>query len=223
MSAAAARPTIPITVVSDVLCPWCWIGKRSIELAANEAQVSIDLHWKPYLLDPSLPREGVDKLQHYVKKFGARAQAMVVDPNNPLNQRGRPMGLEYTYHEGSKVFDSLPAHRLLYFARSKFGSEAQNRVQEVLFRRYFKDGENLGGDSALLEAAKEAGLPEEQTKAYLASTEDFDVVKAEVRKAQQVVDGVPFFTFPSGKQISGGEAVTTFAQVLKKEASLLKQ
>jgi predicted DsbA family dithiol-disulfide isomerase len=183
--------------------------------------VSLDLHWQPFQLDPTLSIEGTDKLQHYIKKFGPSARSWLVDPNNRLNERGRPMGLEFVYHEGSKVFNSRPAHRLLHFARSRFGTEMQNKLQEVLFRRYFNQGVNLGPTEALVDAAQEVALPIEQVRQYLVSKEDDDVIDAALRKSRESCDGVPFFVFPSGGCISGGESISTFMSVLQKEAQLL--
>lgn len=213
---------VVVNVISDIVCPWCWIGKRSIELAAAEANVAIDLVWHPFQLEPSMPLDAaVDKLEHYLKKFGPRAQQMVCDPNNPLNQRGRPMGLEFVYHPGSKVFNTRRAHRLVGLSRKMGGGELQNKIQEILFRRYFNEGRNLGLMEELVEAAREAHIDEAIVKELFTRAETKDETAAfntELRLSHETCDGVPYFTFPSGKVVSGGESISTFKNILAAEA-----
>jgi predicted DsbA family dithiol-disulfide isomerase len=220
--AAPSKRIAKVTVISDVICPWCWIGKRSIETAAAQLpDVQLELEWKPYMLDPALPHDGVDKLQHYQKKFGARAKSMLQDPDNALNQRGRPIGIEFNYFEGSKVFNTLDPHKVMAFAHQKGGIALQNQLQEVLFRKYFKEGRNLGDRVELLDAAREAGLAESDVTAILdagASHPLHSQVVREVQSAQSRISGVPHFIFSNGEEISGGESVGRFASAVNRAA-----
>lgn len=111
----------------------------------------------------------------------------------------------------------------MHFARSQFGAAAQDRLQEVLFRQYFNEGKNLGELEALLNAAQEADLPVDRARSYLASTEDSDIVRAAIRKSHESCDGVPFFVFPSGAYVSGGESTSTFSRILQKESAILSK
>jgi predicted DsbA family dithiol-disulfide isomerase len=160
---------------------------------------------------------------HYKQKFGPAAEQMLRDPNNRLNQRGRPMGVEFVYHTDSKVFNSRMAHQLLGFARNLGGAPLQNSLQEILFRRYFKDGEDLGRLEALAAAAAEASISPQDFARYQATLDTKSAESAELDRelaaSHSTCTGVPHFTFPSGKEISGGEAVSVFARVLQQEAA----
>jgi len=222
MESAAAKRVV-VNVISDVVCPWCYIGKRTIELAAAEAHVSVDLRWHPFQLDDTIPvDQSQDKMEVYTKKFGARAKELVADPNNMLNKRGRPMGIAFEYFPGSKVFNTRRAHRLLQYALQKGGSELQNRVQEVLFRRYFTEGKDLGLVAELVQAAVEAGMAHDDVVALLQrpeSTAETRELNAELQRSHSTCTGVPHFTFASGKVISGGDSIEAFAAALKREAA----
>ena len=145
---------------------------------------------------------------------------MLLDPNNRLNQRGRPMGLDFVYHPNSRIFNTRNAHRLLRFADEIGGPPLQNKLQEILFRRYFKDGEDLGQLDALASAAAEAAIPKSEFEKYVSSlsSEDEDRrLEQELSRSQQQCNGVPHFIFPSGKEVSGGEAIQVFKKILEAE------
>ncbi len=148
---------------------------------------------------------------------------MLTDPNNHLNLRGRPMGIEFVYHQNSKVFNSRMAHQLMQFAEALGGSALQNALQEILFRRYFKDGEDLGLLDKLAEAATEANIAPKDFAAFKATLDGKSVeskaLDRALDQAHSTCTGVPHFTFPSGKEISGGETVSTFAATLRSEAA----
>lgn len=170
------------------------------------------------MLDPRLPAQGVDKLQHYSAKFGAeRAKGFLLDPNNALKVRGRPLGADFEYHEGSKVFNSLNGHRLAHYALVNHGVAAQNRLMETMFRKYFKEGRNLGVEAELLDSATEAGLDAAKVAAFLKSPDATEEVMAELEVSHASCNGVPHFTFPSGKQVSGGQEVAAFRNILAHE------
>lgn len=208
---------IRVEVTSDLLCPWCWVGKRSIEAAAKASGVELELHWLPFQLDPTLPAGGVDKMQHYIRKFGPQARQMLVDPNSGLKLRGRELGVEFRYHEGSRVFNSLAGHRLAFWTAQKHGLAKQNALMEVFFRRYFDEGRNLGTESELVEAAAEVGLDKGEVAAFLRTDEATEEVGEELTEAHAKCNGVPHFVFPSGRVISGGESVATFGKILTTE------
>lgn len=212
------RRSVKVNVISDIVWPWCWIGKRSIELAAVEAKVDLDITWHPFQLDPSIPPEGKDKLAHYKQKFGPQAESWLVNPNNRLNERGRPMGIEFVYHQGSRIFNTRPAHQVLLFAKKVGGTSLQNKLQEVLFRRYFKEGQDLGTIEALKAASMEASMNGDDVVKLLQSKEGEQEMNKELAVSHKSCDGVPFFIFPSGRTISGGQEIATFAKLLTEEA-----
>ena len=195
------------------------MGKRELELAAARANVALDLVCKPFMLDPSLPPAGVDKLQHYMRKFGPQAERMLKDPNNFLAQRGKPIGCAFQYHEGSKVFNSMQAHHLLTWAVLKHGVPAQMKLKEVFLRRYLAEGANLGLQPELLASVAEVGLPQEEAKAVLDEThKDFDEIQetfeSQLADSHRKGNGVPAFYFPDGTTFSGGQEARTFDQAI---------
>jgi protein disulfide-isomerase len=143
---------------------------------------------------------------------------MLTDPNNMLNQRGRPMGIEYNYHAGSKVFNSLAAHKLIALAAQEGGAAMQNDLMEVFFRKYFSEGKNLGEKNELLLGVKEVGLDAAKAAATIAADDDAldELVQEELVESHAKVTGVPFFSFPGGQVISGGESVESFKSALNK-------
>lgn len=191
------------------------MGKRALEAAALRTGTTLELEWKPFMLDPSLPRGGVDKMDHYSKKFGPRAKAMLTDPNNMLAQRGKPLGIDFQYHPGSKVFNTMACHKVVQLALAKGGLALQNRLMEVMFRRYFTEGKNLGEEAELTEAAVESGLSAEDVATAVKDPSIDRTVVGEIEEAMTAVSGVPHFIFPSGQQISGGESVDSFARALQ--------
>ena len=163
-----------------------------------------------------MPAAGKDKLQHYMQKFGPSAKGFLTDPNNQLNQRGKPIGCDFQYHEGSKVFNSLNAHKLLTWAGLQ-GVEAQNKLCEVYFRQYFKEGKCLGLVDQVIPGAVEAGLDEAEARKVLADDAHPIAAKTEEElvESHSKVRGVPHFYFPDGEQLSGGQPVEVFEQTLR--------
>ena len=165
-------------------------------------------------------------MEHYAQKFGPQQAAKLLarsDPSNVLNLRGKPMGLEYRYHPNSKVFQSRMAHQLLQLAHTLGGSPLQNTVQEILFRRYFKEGENLGQLALLAAAATEASISAEDFEKFTATlgpaSAESQMLDRDLKASHSFCTGVPHFTFPSGKEVSGGQEISTFAKLLRQEAT----
>lgn len=134
-----------------------------------------------------------------------------------LNQRGRPMGIEFVYHEGSRVFNTFNCHKLMAAAALN-SVEQQNHLQEILFRKYFKEGKDLGQESELVAAATEAKMIEADAKAALQPDHPLgQAVKKELSHVR--VNGVPHFYFPNGRELSGGQPIEVFAEELRRAAS----
>eukprot|EP01063_Lacrimia_lanifica_P017728 TRINITY_DN24749_c0_g1_i1.p2 TRINITY_DN24749_c0_g1~~TRINITY_DN24749_c0_g1_i1.p2 ORF type:complete len:156 (+),score=53.72 TRINITY_DN24749_c0_g1_i1:233-700(+) len=149
-------------------------------------------------------------MEAYKKKFGPGIESMMRDPNNMLNRRGRPMGIAFNYEDGCKVFNTFDLHRMLAWAGT-VSPATQNALQEVFFRKYFKECRNLGDNAEVLASCVEAGLPEADARDMIASKRYAEETQVELLHSRTVVSGVPHFSFPSGNVISGGESVETFA------------
>lgn len=171
------------------------------------------------MLDPRLPPNGIDKLQHYTRKFGPAAERMLKDANGPLHQRGRAVGLDFQYHEGSKVFNSMNCHKLITWAYIKHEAATANHLKEVMLRKYFSEGKNLGLKSELLAAVDEAKLPLDEAEKIIddkaeCSDDVNEEFETELADSHRKVSGVPAFYFPDGTTFSGAEQGQVFDRAI---------
>ena len=207
-----------IDIWSDVVCPWCWIGKhrfqRGVELLGADAP-QLDVHWHPFLLDPTADTNPVPLLEAYAAKFGGaeRTQQMLAQTQGAAQAEGLPMD----FSKGQVKVSTLPAHRLLWLAGQ---SGVQEPVGEALFRAHFAEGRNLADPQVLAEAAAAGGIPAERVQAMLASDEGLAEVRAGIGQAQALgIQSVPTFVIDGKYAVQGGQAPEVFAQVLQKIAA----
>lgn len=204
-----------IEIWSDIMCPFCYIGKRHFEVA--KAQMTfrdeIEVVWKSFQLDPTLPTEasGETVMDYLTKRKGMskeQSQGML----DQITQRGKAVGIVFNQEKSIPV-NTLQAHRMIHFAQ-KQGLASQ--MEEALFRAYFTDSKNIGNTDVLLELAINIGLKKEEVANYLASDQGNDAVKADILEAQRLqVGGVPFFFVDKSYAISGAQPVSTIAQILR--------
>ena len=197
-----------IEIVSDVICPWCFVGRRRLATALSALRLShpaltFSVVWRPFFLDGSLPSTGVNKLERYISKFGAaRVSAMIP----AMKATGEAEGIAFSF--GGKVSNTLDAHRLLSWALAQGGPELQDAVSARLMRLYFEEEGDIGDRAALAAAAAEAGASAADAAAMLASAALTEEVQAEAREVRHRfgITGVPFFI------VNGGAAVLAGAQ-----------
>ncbi|XWS36857.1 hypothetical protein CRYUN_Cryun20dG0121500 [Craigia yunnanensis] len=147
------KKLIRIDVSSDSVCPWCFVGKRNLDKAIAESkdQFEFEIKWHPFFLDPSAPKEGVNKREFYEKKFGSRVQGILAR----MTEIFRNLGLEYDM--SGLTGNTLDSHRLIYFA-GKQGLDKQHNLVEELFLGYFTQGKYIGDREFLLESARKVGV-----------------------------------------------------------------
>lgn len=197
--------TIVIDIISDVVCPWCYLGKARLELAIAEVQdkVGVEVNWRPYQLNPDYPPEGVDHKKALAAKLGGqenvdRAHAMLKD-------FGKAVGIHFNFEAVKIGPNTMDAHRLLLWAHTE-GRDIQNRVVSALFKANFEEGRNIGDHAVLLDIAEKAGLNRDVIATLLASDADKDTIRGEISAAQQMgVNGVPFLVFDHQYAISGAQ------------------
>ncbi|KAK7194424.1 DSBA-like thioredoxin domain containing protein [Novymonas esmeraldas] len=225
---------IVVNVTSDVACPWCWVGKRAIEVAAASPSygkpIEVELHWHPFQLSPEIPTGTATGLTTYLaKKFGNPnlPEQWAAQPERiPMNQSCRSSNLpniEFRYPPSAVRFNTYRAHTLLTYAGAvKQDWAAQNRLKEALLRRTHKESKNLDDLDELTAAAKEAGVANtrEEVEAILQDGAVKSRLDEELRQSRQLphFDGVPYFSLPGGQQFSGGQPVDVFVAALKKAA-----
>jgi predicted DsbA family dithiol-disulfide isomerase len=204
-----------VDIVSDAICPWCFIGKRRFEraLAAMPAG-TLEIGWRPFQLNPDMPRDGMERGAYLKAKFGDERGGRGYDA---IVEAGREEGIAFDFAAIKRTPNTLDAHRLIRHA----GAQArQDAVVEALFRAYFTTGRDIGDRAVLADIAAEAGLARDVVATYLASDADLAEVRAEDDFARQVgIHGVPCFIFERKYAISGAQPPDIFRQVIDKIAS----
>lgn len=198
-----------IDIFSDVVCPWCFVGKRRLEQALATAKVTdADIHWHAFQLNPDLPTAGVDRRQYLEAKFGPDAMERI---HARLDDVGKSVGIEFQFDKILRSPNTLDAHRLLWLAGTQ---GRQGELKEALLEAYFLKGQDVGDRAALAGIAGQCGLSGD-IPAFLAG----DAGKREVRDdlaaaAQLQISGVPFFIFDGRFALSGAQPPEVFAQAL---------
>jgi predicted DsbA family dithiol-disulfide isomerase len=181
-----------IDVVSDVICPWCYIGKRQLEraLALLEPQgLRFDVAWHPFQLNPDMPREGADRLQYRIAKFGSLEKSQQLDAR--ITETATGVGLEFHLDRLTRTPNTLDAHRAVWFA-GQHG--VQDAVMEALFRLYFVEGGDLGDRALLTATAAAAGLDQAALAAMYEGDDGLDVVqRGDAAARRGGISGVPSF------------------------------
>lgn len=214
---------LTIDIVSDVVCPWCYLGKARLDLAIAEVQdeIGIDINWRPYRLNPDYPPEGVDQKVELEKKLGGKEK--VEKAHGILTDLGKEVGINFDFDAIKIGPNTLDAHRLALWAHSE-NRELQDKVITLLFKANFEEGRNLGDHAVLLDVAEQAGMDRQVVEKLLASDADKDTIVAEIDAAQQMgVSGVPFFIVDHQYAISGAQTPDVLVNAFKEIAKLKAQ
>ena len=215
------REPIRVDVVSDVMCPWCLIGKRRLERAiASTPDLDWTVVWRPYQLDPTLPPGGKPRRQYLDEKFGAERAGAIYDR---IREEGAKEGIAFDFEAIAVSPNTLDAHRLLRWAVTA-SPHHQNMLKERLLTDFFERGLNVGERDVLLQAAHDVGLDARKLEPLLASDLDVDAVKEEIAYLQRIgVTGVPCFIFGETLAVSGAQAPDTLAAAARQAVALRRQ
>ncbi|MEP7181909.1 MAG: DsbA family oxidoreductase [Betaproteobacteria bacterium] len=195
-----------VDVVSDVVCPWCFIGKRRLAaalatIAAERPDLDVRVNWHPFQLNPELPPEGADRRSYLERKFGGPERAAQI--YDRVRAAGATVGIAFAFDRIERQPNTLDAHRLISWAQARGAGDA---VVDALFHAYFLDGRHVGDRDVLADIAGEAGLDREAARAMLGTDEGEDTVRAlDARVRELGVDGVPFFIFGDQVAVSGAQ------------------
>ena len=209
-----------LDVVSDTVCPWCYIGKKRLDLAlAEHGGEGITVRWRPYQLDASIPEGGVDRKAYMQKKFGDnpdRTKAVT----GAIRQYGEELGIQFNFDKIKLSPNTLDSHRLVRWAGT---AGCQNEMVDVLFRRYFTDGEDVGSHAVLIDAANEVGMDTDIVEDLLKRGADRELIQREEALAREMgIQGVPSFVINEQWVIVGAQEasalVRMFNKLLAKEA-----
>ena len=212
-----STPSAPvIDVVSDVVCPWCYIGKRHLEAALatldESGQARPVVRWHPYELNPDLPAEGVDRREYLERKFGGPARAAQIYER--VQRAGTQAGLAFDFERIERQPNTRAAHRLIAWAQGRGDADP---LVERLFRAYFIDGRFVGANEVLAEIAHESGLDADAAYAFLASdVGNAEIAEAEERAASLGISGVPFFIVDGRYGLSGAQPAEAIVEALRR-------
>jgi predicted DsbA family dithiol-disulfide isomerase len=199
-----------IDIVSDVICPWCFIGKRRLEKAlALRSELEPEITWRPFQLNPSMPDEGMERRAYLAAKFGGDAHADRIYAN--VTEAGATVGIPFAFDRIRRTPNTRDAHRLIRYAALAGRADA---AVEALFQAYFIEGRDIGSHATLTEVAGELGLDEKAAALWLASPAERDDVLAEDRGARRLgINAVPCFIFAGQYAISGAQEPEFFFPV----------
>ncbi|MEM6744416.1 MAG: DsbA family oxidoreductase [Pseudomonadota bacterium] len=211
---------VTLDIISDPICPWCWIGKTKLDAAlAQASDHPFAMHWRPFQLNPDMPREGMDRQSYLSAKFGGRERAKEI--YGRVEAAAEAAGLDVDFSRMTRTPNTLDAHRLIRWARQHNGGQAdggaaaQTAVVSRMFELYFRDGADLGDREVLQEVGETAGLEREVTAALLASDADLEEIRAEDVSAREMgVTGVPTFLIGGKYVVQGAQDAETWSRVV---------
>lgn len=204
---------LTIDVVSDVVCPWCYIGKKRIEQAiALAPEVPVELIYRPFFLNPWVPREGISRDEYLTKKFGSPERYKEIAGR--IAETAAQEGLEYHPERVQRQPNTIDCHRLIHWASAiGQGPAMKQRLMEL----YFRDGGDLTDPDVLVQAAAECGLDAADIRARLATDQDVEEVSAQAQEAaDKGISGVPTYVFMHQYAVSGAQDPTLIARAIRK-------
>lgn len=222
MAPRDAVPGTRIDVVSDVICPWCYIGKRQLERALAllaEERLQFSVHWNPFQLNPDMPPEGRDRAAYRARKFGSLEKSQALDRR--VSEAAAAVGLAFRTDLMTRTPNTMAAHRLIWFA-DRYGR--QQAMVDRLFQAYFTEGKDVGDRAILADCAAEIGLDRAEVADFLAG----DLADHALRQADQAaresgVNGVPSFFLDGYGLFSGAMPAETMAEALRRGREILVQ
>lgn len=202
-----------IDIVFDVICPWCYIGKRRLERAlAARPEVAAEVYWRPFLLNPDMPAEGMERGLYLTRKFGGAERASRV--YEAVSAAGALDGIAFAFDRIPRTPSTVESHRLARYAHERGGGRLQDRVVEALFRAYFVDGRDIGARDVLLDLAEASGLAAAEVRDYLDSGRDIETIHAENLRAHRLgINGVPCFTVNAQFAVAGAQEPAVFLRL----------
>src|SRR4051812_4209827 len=206
---------LKIDIVSDVVCPWCYIGKRRIEDAlALVPDVPVEIHWRPFFLNPWVPREGISRDEYLTTKFGS------VEAYKGIAGRvvaaANEEGLSYRPDLVRRQPNTVDCHRLIHWAERDPSGDKSAAMKQRLMELYFRDGGDLTDIDVLVQAASDVGMASNRVRQRLATDADVELIPAEAKDApDKGISGVPTFLFAQKCAASGAQPAEQLARAIR--------
>jgi predicted DsbA family dithiol-disulfide isomerase len=208
---APPRARLPIEVVFDLVCPWCFLGTRRLRrMLRARPDVAAELIWRPFLLNPDLAPQGVPRHEYLVRKFGGEERARRL--HGTITELGRGEGIEFRFDRIRRVPHSLDAHRLVRWA-GRFG--AADAMVEAVFHAYFVEGADIGDAGVLAELARQQEMDAIAARRFLATVAEVEAVHADNLRAHRLgINGVPCFVVAGRHAIAGAQEPEVLERLL---------
>ncbi|MDX8434417.1 MULTISPECIES: DsbA family protein [Mesorhizobium] len=210
--------SVTVDVVSDVVCPWCFIGQKRLDRAiAAAGDVEVHARWRPFQLDPTIPPEGMDRRDYMIAKFGSEERIRQIHAR--IEPLGEAEGIHFAFDAIKVAANTLDAHRVIRWAGAA-GEEVQNRLVRRLFQLNFEEGANLGDHAVLTAAAREAGMDASVVETLLPTDADIEAVRTEITTASRMgITGVPCFLLEGKYAVMGAQEADTLADAIRQVAA----
>lgn len=203
-----------VEIWSDIVCPFCYVGKKHLELALEQLPFKneVEVIWRSYMLDPNLPVEGLNKTKKaYLVEDKGYSLEQVEGMMKHLEAAGKEIGIDFN-HDDLVPVNTLQAHRLTHFAQERGKG---NEMEEALFYAHFTAAENVGDKEVLTRLATSIGLEKAEVETFLASNQELEAVQADIEVAKNLgISGVPFFVLDQKYGVSGAQPVEVFVEAL---------
>ena len=204
--------TMRVDIVSDVMCPWCIVGYRQLNLAAENCGVQLELHWQPFELNPQMPIAGQNLREHLIEKYGISEQ----DSNAAraqLTELGQQLGVQFNFSDDKRIYNTFQAHQLLHWAQLQGKDHA---LKLALFEGYFSAGKNIADRETLLDIAESVGLERNAAAQVLAAQEYAQAVRDKQQFwHSQGITGVPAMIFRQRHLVTGAQGEQNYSAILQ--------
>jgi predicted DsbA family dithiol-disulfide isomerase len=208
-----------VDVISDVICPWCYVGKRRLEKAVAALDGPVKVRWLPFQLNPATPREGVSRREYRARKFGSWERSQELDAR--VVAAGEAEGIHFAFDRIERTPNTLDAHRLIWLAERQ---GVQGAVVEALFCAYFTEGRDISHRQTLLDVVAEAGLDRHEAEAVLNGDDGLEAVKEADALARRLgVGGVPFFIVNGTLTLSGAQQPGAFLEEFRQAGGSMSE
>ena len=203
---------LTVDVVSDVVCPWCYVGKRRLERAlAQQPDVAAEIQWLPFFLDPTVPAGGIPRVEYITRKFGGSSK--ITAAHERLVGIGESVGIDFKFERIERQPNTLDAHRLIGWAQE---ADRARSVVERLFQLFFTEGADIGSHDVLVEVGVTAGLEPDDLRRALGGDRDADIVRRQAAAASNAgIGGVPFFVFGKKVAVAGAQETDVFLTAMR--------
>ncbi|SET70575.1 DsbA family oxidoreductase [Thalassotalea agarivorans] len=203
--------SLKIDIVSDVVCPWCYVGYKQLETAANQLGVELDITWQPFQLNPQMPEQGQNLREHIMEKYGSTAQESA-DARARLQTIGEDLGITFNFADESRIYNTFACHVLLYWAE-KYNK--QHELKLALFEAYFSQGKNISDLAILMEILDSVGLDVAQAELALADESLQQRVQSQANTwTGHGISSVPSMIIVDKYLVAGAQGVENYVSII---------